>query len=52
MEGEIIMEVVEIYWGDLSKEKQQELLDAGLTDSNVIDGVFPVATLLVGNGTI
>jgi hypothetical protein len=46
------METVEIYWNDLSLEKQQELIEAGLTDDNVLEGIFPVATLLVGGGTI
>lgn len=46
------MEVVEIYWKDLSESIREELLEAGLTDENIIDGVFPVTTLLVGGGTI
>lgn len=46
------MEVVEVYWKDLSESIREELLAAGLTDENIIDGVFPVATLLVGGGTI
>lgn len=46
------MEVVEIYWKDLSEEAQQRLIEAGLDDENVTDGVFPVTTLLVGGGTI
>lgn len=46
------METVEIYWNDLHEEAQQRLIEAGLTDENVLDGVFPVATLFVGGGTI
>ena len=46
------MEVVEIYWNDLSEEVQQRLIEAGLTDENITDGLFPVTTLLVGGGTI
>lgn len=46
------METVEIYWNDLTEEAQQRLVEAGLTDENVLDGVFPVSTLLVGGGTI
>ena len=34
--------LIEIYWSDLSKEKQQELLNAGFADGNVIDGTFPL----------
>jgi hypothetical protein len=46
------MEIIEIYWSDLHEDAQQRLIEAGLTDENVIDSVFPVATLLVGGGTI
>lgn len=46
------METVEIYWNNLTEDMQQELLEAGLSDANVIDGVFPVSTVFVGGGTI
>jgi len=46
------METIEIYWNDLNEDAKQRLIDAGLTDENVLDGIFPVATLFVGNGTI
>ena len=46
------MEIVEIYWKDLSESIREELLEVGLTDENIIDGVFPVTTLLIDGGTI
>lgn len=46
------METIEIYWKDLREDAQQRLIEAGLTDENVLDSVFPVATLFVGGGTI
>lgn len=39
--------LIEIYWSDLSKEKQQELLNAGFVDGNVIDGTFPLTTICI-----
>ena len=40
-------EIIEIYWYDLSKEKQQELLDAGFVDGNVMDGTFPLTEICI-----
>lgn len=37
---------IQIYWNDLTEEKQNELIEAGLDDEEVIEGVYPVATIL------
>jgi hypothetical protein len=39
--------LIEIYWSDLSKEKQQELLNAGFVDENVMDGTFPLTEICI-----
>lgn len=36
---------VEIYWSDLSEDKQNELLLAGFENENITNDTFPVTTL-------
>jgi hypothetical protein len=38
---------IEIYWNDLSEERQRELKTAGLNNQNIFDGLFPVATVFI-----
>lgn len=39
--------IIEIYWYDLPEEKQQELLEAGFDNQNVVDGVFPLTHIFI-----
>lgn len=39
--------IVEIYWYDLSEKKQQELLDAGFDNQNIVDGPFPLTCIFI-----
>ena len=36
---------IEIYWNDLSEDKQLELTQNGFDNQNIIDGVFPLTTI-------
>lgn len=38
---------IEVYWYDLSEKVQDELLEAGYDNDNVISGTFPVTTIFV-----
>lgn len=38
-------EIIYIFWHDLSEEKQQELLEAGYDNQNVVDGVFSLTQI-------
>ena len=40
-------QIIEIYWYDLSEEKQQELIDVGFVDGNVMDGTFPLTEICI-----
>lgn len=39
--------LIEIFWHDLSEEKQQELLEAGFVDENVINETFPLTEICI-----
>ena len=39
--------IIEIFWYDLPEEKQQELLEAGFDNQNVVDGVFPLTHIFI-----
>lgn len=39
--------IIEIFWYDLPEEKQQELLEAGFDNQNVVDGVFPLTQVFI-----
>lgn len=38
---------IEIYWDDLSEAKQEELIEAGYDNVNVMSGCFPVTMIFV-----
>lgn len=39
--------IIEIYWYDLPEAKQQELLEAGFVDGNIIAGTFPLTEICI-----
>ena len=39
--------IIEIFWYDLPEAKQQELLDAGFDNQNIVDGMFPIAEVFI-----
>ena len=38
---------IEIFWYDLPEAKQQELLEAGFDNQNVVDGVFSLTQIYI-----
>ena len=38
---------VDIYWNDISEDRQQELIEAGFDNQNVTDGAFPLTTIFL-----
>lgn len=41
--------LIEVYWDDLSERVQNELIESGYDNDNVIDGVFPIFVYEVHN---
>jgi hypothetical protein len=47
-----IVTEIQIYWDDLTEECKQRLIEKGFNNTNVVDGIFPITTVVIADSSM